>query len=423
MLHSVRWSRCALALAIGSFVLFDRGPASAAGYNRAPAQRGVPMTTGYRSQQASPEYVGDLPDSHAPFSVKPCGCESCGMNQCGSMAGCCGSCGDCYGGCDSACCDMYGCYPPPCPPCGPRLAAWVDSLYLRATGADVVHAQQQDGLTTPGDGDSSSVPFGEIGSVGLDYDHGVRVGAAIGCDGCSSIQVSWSYFDTDSFDRVSPRPPTIELVDAVGSLVQHPGAATLASLGPVDAIYAVEFQLADVMYNRAMLMGNGYCVGAQVGVQYGHLEQDFAQIAQFAQSIGPTVTATTIEFDGAGLKGGFDAEGQLGRNVSVYGRMTGAAMTGRFHSNYLMYNAELGSVSARANWTDNRIVPQLEYELGIACTFCDGCLRLSTGYMFSHWFNVITTPEFIRAVQSDQYVDVGDTLSFDGAVTRLEARW
>jgi len=424
MMRSLTWSRCALVLAIGSFLFCDNGPAHAAGYNRMPAQRGTAMARSYSSSQTSLEYAGDLPESLGSYGAEPCGYESFGMNHCGSMGGCCGGCGDCYGSCNSGCCDMYGCNPPLCSACGPRLAVWAESLYLRTTGADVVHAQQQDGLAPPGDdGEGNSVPFGEIGSIGLGYDHGVRVGAAFGCDGCSSIQVSWSYFDTDSFDRVSVRPPIIEQVDAVGSLVQHPGAATLASLEPVDATYAVEFQLVDVMYNRTILMGKGFCVSVQGGAQYGHLEQDFAQIGRFAQSLGPTVTATTIEFDGAGLKGGFDADGQIGQNVSVYGRMTGAAMTGRFHSSYSMNNAELELVSVQANWSDNRVVPQLEYELGIACTFCNGCVRLSTGYMFSHWFNVITTPEFIRAVQANHYVDVGDTLSFDGAVTRLEARW
>jgi hypothetical protein len=49
--------------------------------------------------------------------------------------------------------------------------------------------------------------------------------------------------------------------------------------------------------------------------------------------------------------------------------------------------------------------------------------RFASGYMFSHWMNAITVPEFIDAVQADNYTDVGDTLSFDGFVTSVEARW
>ena len=98
-------------------------------------------------------------------------------------------------------------------------------------------------------------------------------------------------------------------------------------------------------------------------------------------------------------------------------------MSGRFRSRYGMLNSTTDTVLAEANWMDDRIVPNVEYELGIAWTSCGSHLRLSTGYMFSHWMNVVTTPEFIEAVQENEYVDVGDTMSFNGVVSRLELRW
>jgi hypothetical protein len=154
------------------------------------------------------------------------------------------------------------------------------------------------------------------------------------------------------------------------------------------------------------------------------LEQRFAQEGNFgAAQVGRLDTATEIEFDGGGLKAGIDGESVLGGGFTAYGRMIGAAMSGRVHARYLMDNPDTTQVWAFADWTDDRIVPNLEYELGFAWTSCGGCLRLSTGYMFSHWMNVVTTPEFISAVQQDNYVDMGDTLSFDGIVSRVELRW
>jgi len=41
----------------------------------------------------------------------------------------------------------------------------------------------------------------------------------------------------------------------------------------------------------------------------------------------------------------------------------------------------------------------------------------------SHWFNIVSTPVFVDAVQADNYVDVDDTISFDGLVGRAEVRW
>jgi hypothetical protein len=62
----------------------------------------------------------------------------------------------------------------------------------------------------------------------------------------------------------------------------------------------------------------------------------------------------------------------------------------------------------------------LDYELGVAWTSTQGNLRLAVGYMVSYWFNAVTTPVFIDAVQADNYADVGDTITFDGAVGRIE---
>jgi hypothetical protein len=78
---------------------------------------------------------------------------------------------------------------------------------------------------------------------------------------------------------------------------------------------------------------------------------------------------------------------------------------------------------AQANWKDDRVVSHLEYEVGFGWTSASHHWRFSTGYMFSHWMNAVTMPTFIDAVQADNYTDVEDTISFDGAVTRVEVLW
>jgi hypothetical protein len=295
---------------------------------------------------------------------------------------------------------------------------WADSLYLQATDADVTHAQQQNGI-----GGAGTVPFGEIGSLDMDYDSGVRIGGSIGCNNCSRIMVSWTSYETKEFSSVeSPIIPGGG--GAVGSLVHHPGTALTASVGPVDASHEIEFQLADVTFHRIVRSGGNYYVGFLGGAQYGHLEQRFAQTGVFSGGNGGTIdTASEIKFDGGGLKAGIDGESVFGGGFSVFGRLTGAAMSGRFRSRYGMLNSTTDIALAAADWSDDRIVPNVEYELGLAWTSAGSHLRLSTGYMFSHWMNTVTTSEFIEAVQEDDYVDVGDTLSFDGVVTRAELRW
>ena len=50
-------------------------------------------------------------------------------------------------------------------------------------------------------------------------------------------------------------------------------------------------------------------------------------------------------------------------------------------------------------------------------------VQLTAGYVFSAWFNTVKTQEFIRSVQQNDFLDLGDTLTFDGLVARAELRF
>jgi hypothetical protein len=43
--------------------------------------------------------------------------------------------------------------------------------------------------------------------------------------------------------------------------------------------------------------------------------------------------------------------------------------------------------------------------------------------MLSGWFNVVRTDQFISAVQQNNFVGLGDTLTFDGFTGRIELRF
>jgi hypothetical protein len=203
--------------------------------------------------------------------------------------------------------------------------------------------------------------------------------------------------------------------------VHHPGAAITASAGPVLATYEIDFQTADMLYRSALSSGPCHSVNYLIGVQYGDLEQTFGQTGVFSGGQqGAIDTTTSIDFDGGGLKAGVDMDRRLHGGFSAYGRLTGAVMSGEFNSRYNMHNASTDTLLAHSHWKDNRVISQVEYEIGFGWTCPSEHWRISTGYMFSHWLNVVTTDAFIDAVQADNYTDVDDSLSFDGFVTRLE---
>jgi len=424
MSRYLRWSCCApvclLVLALGSWesaaaakppAFHKSRPSHQAAYEYVP-QDNMPQDMPYGRSVGGPEsgmYGGDG-GPYGDGGQYGCGPSDCG---CGPYTG---DCGTCDMPCDADCGVPCDCRPAMC--CNPRFTFFGDFLYLQVTDVDVAHAQQQNGI-----GGAGTVPFGDIGTIGQDFSPGFRVGGSVACGPCSGVVMSFTHFESDSSDSVEA-PDIPGGGGAVGSLVHHPGAALTASAGPVDATYEIDYQLADVMCRSVWRSGCNYAVNYMVGAQFGHLDQDFAQIGIFSggQS-GAIDTSTSIDFDGGGLKAGIDAERQFKHGLGAYGRFTAAAMSGRFSSRYTMFNATTDQLLAQANWKDDRVIGQFECELGMSLTSLNNHWKASIGYMFSQWANVVTTPEFIEAVQFDNYVHVGDRIGFDGLVSRVEYRW
>ncbi len=323
-----------------------------------------------------------------------------------ATAAACNACGTC--GCVDCCCQPWA----HC--CG----AWVEFIYLQASGVDMAHAQQQNGT-----GGAGTVPFGRTGTADPSYQPGIRIGAAWALDAWSSIAASYTWYESNSFSGIAP--PLGVGTPAVGSLVHDPATLLTASLGPVTAAYNIDFQMVDIDFRRVWVGCPRYWVNYSLGVRFAHLDQDFVQRGIFGGGLGGAIeTRSTINFDGGGFKLGLDGERLCGfRGFSVYGKAAVAPMIGQFYSQYDLLNQTTVTPLALAMWNDDRFVTNLEYELGIRWTSPAARWRVSLGYMAQFWFNAITTPELIQAVQTDNYVDLGDTISFDGLTSRLEFRW
>ena len=363
-----------------------------------------------------------------------CSYNGCGGNNCGCNGGGCGgydSCdGGCYGGCggsgcgsdgecgcyDEGCCDGCECGPPCNTCCGPKCCFFADFLYLQVVDANVAHAQQQNGI-----GGAGTVPFGRIGVADGDWDSGIRLGGAIMCGPCSSFLFSYTFYESEQDDTLNP-PVIPGGGGAVGSLVHLPGSALTASVGPVDATYDVDFQTADALFRHQCMGGCDYSVNFLLGAAFGQLEQDFRQIGTFGGgNAGAISTATSVDFNGGGLKAGFDVNRCVCGPFSVYGKFTAAALQGKFRGHYSLLNTTTQTNLGEADWQDNRLVGQFDYEAGL-CLKC-GRWQFSSGYMVSQWMNTVTTPAFIDAVQANNYTDVRDRLTFAGLVARVGCCW
>jgi hypothetical protein len=346
--------------------------------------------------------------------MQPMACETCDPSGCQP----------CPQGCPPYAAPMMYMAPQACqpvvvqPPLPPpvRWTVFGEAMWIHPTGVDMAHAQQQNGI-----GGAGTVPFGEIGVLDPSYDIGFRVGGEVEFTPCSAVFVQYGFYENTTTSSLEA-PDIPGGGGAVGSFVQHPGAAITASAGPVDAMYDIEFQIADAAYRQILVRDQLRKISVFAGGRFAQLDQFFVQEGVFSGGqFGVIDTSSMIEFSGGGPMAGIDADRRIGAgNFSVYGRALVAAITGVFENHYRMENRTTDTLLAESTWDDDRIVPMLDYELGLAWTDPQGHLRLSIGYMASHWFNVVTTPELIDAVQDDNYVDLGDTISFDGAVGRVQ---
>ncbi|MGI9429905.1 MAG: Lpg1974 family pore-forming outer membrane protein, partial [Bythopirellula sp.] len=293
-------------------------------------------------------------------------------------------------------------------------------LFLHPTGADMHHAQQQNGT-----GGAGTTPFGVIGVADPHHEPGFRVGASLALSPCNSLALSYTFFESNATDSVALPTSVGGGLGAVGSLVHHPNAVITSSAGPVSANYSIDMQLGDIEYRHQLARTKCTWFDFGVGIRYGRLEQDFSQTGVFGGSQGGAINTTTgIDYDGVGLRLGLDGERLLGQSrFSVYGKSSYSALFGEFHGNYRMRNATSVTDLAIVRWQDDRIAPMLEYELGLAWTSCNGNWRAAIGYTVIHWFNLVSTPEFVDAVQADNYVNLGDTLTFDGLTSTVEWRF
>lgn len=326
-------------------------------------------------------------------------------------------------------CDDYSqCAPMYCPPVvtqvplAPpvRLESWRlygTYLLLHAVGGDVAYAQQQDGP-----GGAGTTPFGTVGTTDVGYGSGVRVGGLLALDSATGLGVSYTFFESGGGSSIDA--PNIAN-GTLGSLIHHPEVAITSSADPVSASQQIDFQTAEIDVRRLVTAQGNRWVYFTLGARYGYLEQNFSTRGLYAGAPGGSIlSGTDIDFKGLGLRVGTETEQKLGNSRwSVYGTAAASSLFGQVDADYIMYNASTVTDLAIVRWRDDRVVPMLEYEVGLAWTNDNGCLRLSVGYTVTHWFNTVTTPEFIDAVQADNYTDLGDTLTFGGLASKVEWRY
>jgi hypothetical protein len=332
-----------------------------------------------------------------------------------------GFCQDCYGGGSP-----YGgdCYGGACGGWTHRYFAFGEYLYLRPRNAEVAYAVPVDN-TLLVDDTSPLVQLGAVARVDPDYSNGFRIGFGSVLSERSQLVFTYAQLDSDEFDTIS-LPGTDDAV--LRSLISNPNPIAPDADGlDAAAILQTQFQLFDADYKGLYTYDPSLQVAWIVGARYGCLEQNLA--AGFAAATTEEVLARS-KFEGGGIKLGLDVQ-RFGSNNEffLYGKGSTSFLAGAFRANYIVNDVDGAVIDNIANtsFSAGRIVTMLDLETGIGWRNFNDNLRLSVGYMFSNWFNVVKVNDFINAAQENNFVNTADNfngrIGFDGLTARIELLW
>ncbi len=314
-----------------------------------------------------------------------------------------------------------------CPPDGApggwtnRYFAFGEFLYLRPRNAEVAYAVPVDSTAA---GNGNLVQTGSVRVADIDYSPAFRAGFGFLLSPRSAIAVSYTQFDRDTFDRLS-LPGTGSVIR---SLVTNPNPITAAGNGlDTAAILRTQFEILDIDYRGLLVYNPEWQINYVLGTRWGNLEQHFA--AGFAPQTGFEEVLAETEFDGGGIKLGLEGLRFHPRSqFFFYGKGYASFLAGEFRSRY-EFNGPTQNQTTPTFTTMNtgRVVTMLDMETGIGWQNFTGNLRFSAGYMYSAWYNLVKTNEFINSVQTNNFLDPSTNYSgmmtFDGLTAKLEVLW
>jgi Legionella pneumophila major outer membrane protein precursor len=313
----------------------------------------------------------------------------------------------------NSCTSGKGCCEPCCEPWWAHSnSIFGESLYLWPGNSDLIYATEKTGTT------STDSPTGPLGITNVDESVGFRVGFSKRRTQCSSFFASYARWDGETTDSISTTNRVL-----ISNLI-HPSTTTVGSQSLTSsADQSISFQLVDAGFRRILRTTNCSAINWSAGLRYGNLEQGLVGRQIIQTATGLTTVSTDIDFDGVGILLGADGErrSQCCGGL-IYGKLLGSLLAGDWRADFRQTNQFGGGVIAN-HFEDFRVTPVFDAELGFGWVSRSGAIKLTAGYLFSNWFNAISTRDYLRNVRSGALEDMADVLTFSGLTSRLELKF
>ena len=295
----------------------------------------------------------------------------------------------------------------------PKWESFGDFLYMRPRNANVAYGVVYNN-TLP---DTPPVQLSQPGVASIDYHPGLRVGIAKSLDECNAVVATFLHYEGENRDSISTTQ------DLIRSMVSHPiSPIVIGDWAQAASDYSMISSVADVDFRWTFENQNDTRLSLLGGIRYASLDQrlDVTGTTPFATDIESV--HSQVNFEGGGLRIGFEGQRRTPLGIVFYGRAAASVVAGTFRCAYTDTSGLNGPV-VNTGYPADRVVPMIDAELGAGLSLRDDKLRLTAGYSFSGWFNMVRTDQFIGAVQANNFTGMHDTLTFDGFVGRVELQF
>ncbi len=284
-------------------------------------------------------------------------------------------------------------------------------LYLRARDAEVAYAVNSNGPITPG---APRIQISPVGVVDPEFQPGFRFGIAKSINDCTKILAEYTMYESNTTDTVVSAG-----IPIVRSFVLHPSTNSAATdFRQVDGDYDIVLDQVDLDVRREFYNDGTLDFAWLLGVRGSQLEQ---QLLVTHQGGTTSTVLTDVDFTGVGLKFGLDAGMCINDRWSGYVNFSGSFVPGQFNASFDQVDNALSTVDT--TWEAGRIVTIWDLELGVSRVSRCGNFKVNAGYQLSAWTNTVQTDDWIDAIHTNDFTSMDSTMTFDGLVARVEARF
>jgi hypothetical protein len=299
----------------------------------------------------------------------------------------------------------------------PQWEFFGDFLYIRPRNANVAYGVVFNGPPDTPPTAATPIQVAPPGTASIDFHPAWRVGFARALDECNAVVVTYEHYEGENQDSISTDAPY-----QIRSMVSQPSTWTSNAASDwltAASDYRMNYDLADVDFRWTFENQNDTRLSLLGGMRYASLKQrldvDFA-------SVDVQNVHSQVNFEGGGLRIGFDGERRTPHGLVIYGRTTASLVAGSARCAYSQASGISGSL-VNTGYSADRVVPIIDAELGTGLSLWNDKLRITAGYSFSGWFNLVRTDQFIKGVQGNDFTGMHDTLTFDGFVGRVELQF